>query len=232
MNVSFCGLSRRTGEKSTRETPLLLCVIHLHYTEEGSAKVPAIATAESRTALSLRLPSDVIERVYAYASSQRITKTDAFLHFLRLGMGLDEQTHPSADVSVTSRLDDMMALIRAQHERMTRGGVSNETERRAQEALVRDAVRRASAEYSAIKRAYLFGSFARGDFREGSDVDVRLIIDRNEHFTLTDLARYAKRVETLSGREADVVTSDHIKNEALARSIENEKVLVYEREER
>ena len=44
------------------------------------------STAVPRVPLSLRLPVQVVESVDAYACEQRISKTDAFLHFVTKGM--------------------------------------------------------------------------------------------------------------------------------------------------
>ena len=77
--------------------------------------------------------------------------------------------------------------------------------------------------------AYLFGSFARGSQTAGSDVDVRLVIDRGEGFTLRELSHFAKIVQQETGRECDVVSAADVANEALAAAIDREKVLVYER---
>ena len=77
--------------------------------------------------------------------------------------------------------------------------------------------------------AYLFGSFARGSQTAGSDVDVRLVIDRGEGFTLRELSHFAKIVQQETGRECDVVSAADVANEALAAAIDRERVLVYER---
>ena len=44
------------------------------------------SSAPKRVPLSLRLPVQVVESVDRYASENRMSKTDAFLHFLRRGM--------------------------------------------------------------------------------------------------------------------------------------------------
>ncbi|WP_283170943.1 type II toxin-antitoxin system RelB/DinJ family antitoxin [Curtanaerobium respiraculi] len=93
------------------------------------------------------------------------------------------------------------------------------------------AIADASSAFPAIERAWLFGSFATGSQNAQSDIDVRLDLDRESgSFTLNDVANFAKRVERLTGREVDVVTSRVIGNKNLAAAIEKEGVLVYERE--
>ena len=50
----------------------------------------------------------------------------------------------------------------------------------------------------------VFGSVARGDEREGSDVDFLVALEPGR--TLLDLARLELRLERLLGRRVDVVT--------------------------
>lgn len=96
---------------------------------------------------------------------------------------------------------------------------------------VREAIAQAAAAFPAIRKAYLFGSFARGTFGDESDVDVRIEYDADGSFSLRELAQFQKRIEQATGREVDVVSARRLKNESLEAAIEREKVLVYEREE-
>ncbi|WP_165170841.1 nucleotidyltransferase family protein [Adlercreutzia sp. ZJ242] len=96
---------------------------------------------------------------------------------------------------------------------------------------VREAVAQAAAAFPAIRKAYLFGSFARGTFNDESDVDVRIEYDADGSFSLRELAQFQKRIEQATGREVDVVSAKRLKNRNLEAAIEREKVLVYEREE-
>ena len=54
----------------------------------------------------------------------------------------------------------------------------------------------------------MFGSFARGDFDEKSDVDI--LIEPPEGFSLFDLAGLHLGLEDILGRKVDVVTYDSI----------------------
>ncbi|MBI5227078.1 nucleotidyltransferase domain-containing protein [Candidatus Micrarchaeota archaeon] len=56
---------------------------------------------------------------------------------------------------------------------------------------------------SHIKRAYLFGSFARGQ-KKYNDIDIA--IDPPKGFTLLDLSRIANSIEDQTGRNIDLVT--------------------------
>jgi len=60
-----------------------------------------------------------------------------------------------------------------------------------------------------IKKAAVFGSFARGDFDDKSDVDI-LIEPPDEEFSLLDLARLKVGLEDALGRQIDLVTYDSI----------------------
>ena len=109
------------------------------------------------------------------------------------------------------------------------GGASAPQEERKKAA---NAVAEAAAEFPAIRQAFLFGSFARGDYQETSDIDIRIEYDGSHAFSLYDLARFSKSIERATGRSVDVVSAKIIKNESLAAAIERDKVLVYERKER
>ena len=54
-----------------------------------------------------------------------------------------------------------------------------------------------------IQRLALFGSYARGDAAEGSDVDVLVEVDPSLGLRFVDLA---ERIETMLGARADVVS--------------------------
>lgn len=68
---------------------------------------------------------------------------------------------------------------------------------------MREAIIEAAAE-SGAREVRVFGSVARGEEREGSDVDLLVTLDPGR--TLLDLARLEVRLEDLLGRRVDVVT--------------------------
>ncbi len=102
-------------------------------------------------------------------------------------------------------------------------------DREGERARVFDAVAQECARFAAITKGYAFGSFARGDFTEESDVDVRLEYDKAAPFTLFEVSQFQKHLERACGRSVDVITAKGVKNPNLAAAIEREKVLVYER---
>jgi len=68
---------------------------------------------------------------------------------------------------------------------------------------LRDDIRRAAADNGA-RDVRVFGSVARGEEREGSDVDFLVAVEPGR--SLLDLARLELRLEQLLGRRVDVVT--------------------------
>lgn len=68
---------------------------------------------------------------------------------------------------------------------------------------LREEIRRAAAENGA-RDVRVFGSVARGEERDGSDVDFLVALEPGR--SLLDLARLELRLERLLGRPVDVVT--------------------------
>ena len=75
-----------------------------------------------------------------------------------------------------------------------------------------------------IKKAAVFGSFARGDFDDKSDVDF-LIEPPDEDFSLLDLARLKVALEERLGRKVDLVTYDSIYEPIKDRIIKENKLI-------
>ena len=179
----------------------------------------SIVAREPRTAVSLRLPSELVNAVEQFASEHRLSRTDAFLHFLNRGIESEKRaTEDDALARIEQKVSETLRLIQG------RQGIANDKQ------LVTDKIREVCSRFPNIERAYLFGSFARGTYSENSDVDIRLDIDASCVFNLRDLEHFSKQVEQLTGRSADVVTARTIKNTALREAIERDKELIYERE--
>lgn len=81
---------------------------------------------------------------------------------------------------------------------------------------------------TAILRAWLYGSFARGEERDDSDVDILIEIDPRAQVSLLTLSRYSLDMKTLVGREVDLVEEGCLKPFARP-SAEQDKYLIYER---
>ena len=147
--------------------------------------------------------------------------------FLRLGLEWSggEESSTAQLSSLAEKLDKILYFVSLDGEELGDECSVDEKEKAKQ------AIREVSAQFPAIKKAYLFGSFARGTFTDNSDIDIRVKLDRSIPFNLRDLAQYSKRIERVCGREVDVVSSKKIKNKQLEAAINQDKELVYERKE-
>ena len=78
-----------------------------------------------------------------------------------------------------------------------------------------------------VFRAFVFGSYARGDAREKSDVDIILELDYSRHigFGIVDMKN---DIEKIMKKPVDVLTSLSI-DPYMKSFIDNDKVLIYER---
>jgi hypothetical protein len=60
-----------------------------------------------------------------------------------------------------------------------------------------------------VRELWLFGSVARGDARDASDVD--LLVDFTAPVTLFEFLRLQRHLESVLGRKVDLVTRDALK---------------------
>ncbi|MCL2766775.1 MAG: nucleotidyltransferase domain-containing protein [Peptococcaceae bacterium] len=89
---------------------------------------------------------------------------------------------------------------------------------------IREIVKEIAPQYG-IKQVYLFGSYARGDATEESDVDIRVVGGNIP--TLFELGGlYEDLIESL-GRRVDVVLTKNIKS-GFYDVIRDEEVLIYD----
>lgn len=79
-----------------------------------------------------------------------------------------------------------------------------------------------------VNRAWVFGSFARGEENENSDVDLLVDYDKSAGLSLLTIVRYQLDMEKLIGREVDLIESHSLKPFAVP-SAERDKYLIYER---
>lgn len=90
---------------------------------------------------------------------------------------------------------------------------------------IKKAVAKVGKQYG-IKSAYLFGSYAKGEANEGSDVD--LIIERGDIQTYTDLNGFRFDLIDELGADVDVLTTGGVKKRFFD-LIKNDRVLMYAR---
>lgn len=86
------------------------------------------------------------------------------------------------------------------------------------------------AEYFKTKpvlKAWLFGSFARGEETANSDVDILVVLDHSQPVGLEFFGMYEDLKELL-GRNVDLVTERSLASFA-RKSVERDRRLVYER---
>lgn len=98
------------------------------------------------------------------------------------------------------------------------------------EAMTTEAMTRLIADYfrtQPVLKAWLFGSFARGEQREDSDVDLLVELDPSAHVGLRFFGMWGD-LERLLGRPVDFVADGSLAPYARA-SAEYDKKLIYER---
>ena len=79
-----------------------------------------------------------------------------------------------------------------------------------------------------VTKAWVFGSFARGEETSSSDLDLLVDYDKLAHVSLLDIIRYKLDIEHTINREVDLVTNGSLKPFAVP-SAERDKYLIYER---
>ena len=79
-----------------------------------------------------------------------------------------------------------------------------------------------------VLKAYLFGSYARGEADEKSDIDLLVDLDYSQHIGFSFFGMYID-LEKLLKRKVDVIPSDGV-SKRIAPFIEKDKKLIYARE--
>ena len=79
-----------------------------------------------------------------------------------------------------------------------------------------------------IEKAWLFGSYARGEETAKSDVDILVRFIESAEISLFDHIRIMQKLEKIIQKKVDLVEDGGIKNFAKD-SVEKEKILIYER---
>lgn len=81
-----------------------------------------------------------------------------------------------------------------------------------------------------IKKAWVFGSFSRGEEREDSDIDLLVQYDRSKHKVgLFTIIRIQQHLQQILGRNVDLVEEGTLMPFAVE-SANRDKILIYERD--
>ena len=78
-----------------------------------------------------------------------------------------------------------------------------------------------------VVKAWLFGSFARGEETQMSDVDILVVLDHSQPVGLKFFGMW-NDLEQLLDRRVDLVTENSLADFA-RESVERDKILIYER---
>lgn len=79
-----------------------------------------------------------------------------------------------------------------------------------------------------ILKAWVFGSYARGEQTPDSDVDILVDFDPNENFGLFKIVAIIDSLKQILGKEIDLVDRNQV-FPAFQKNIEKDKILIYER---
>ncbi|MBQ6065128.1 MAG: nucleotidyltransferase family protein [Prevotella sp.] len=79
-----------------------------------------------------------------------------------------------------------------------------------------------------VNRAWLFGSFARGEETPASDVDLLVEFDHSSPIGLFRYARMHREMEELLGRKVDLVEEGTLRP-AASQTANKDKIIIYER---
>jgi predicted nucleotidyltransferase len=80
-----------------------------------------------------------------------------------------------------------------------------------------------------IEKAWVFGSYSRGEETHESDIDILVRFDNNADITLFKYVRMINALQNLLHKKVDLVEEGQLKDFAKA-SAEQNKILIYERE--
>lgn len=181
----------------------------------------ALKEASAKKSISLRVPSSVLEDVDAYAESESLSRTEAFLYFVVRGLEDEQNKNDVTMKDLMGKLNSIEAFLLDPSAVASSGVLSLEN--------ITMATSKAASLFPDISKVWLFGSYAQGTATKESDIDLRIELNSDATFSLYDLARFTKQIERLTHKEVDVVSARKIKNKNLAQAIEKEKVLIYER---
>jgi predicted nucleotidyltransferase len=76
-------------------------------------------------------------------------------------------------------------------------------------------------------KAWIFGSFSRGEQTADSDIDILVVLDESQHVGMKFFGMY-EDLKALLGRNVDLVTDRSLASFA-RESVDRDKILIYER---
>ena len=79
-----------------------------------------------------------------------------------------------------------------------------------------------------VLKAWLFGSYSRGEQRPDSDVDILFVPDMSKKFSLFTLGGMYMDLKDILNREVDLIPEESLLPFA-KESADNDKILIYER---
>ena len=79
-----------------------------------------------------------------------------------------------------------------------------------------------------VLKAWLFGSYSRGEERADSDVDIFFVPDMSQKFSLLTLGGMYMDLKDILNREVDLIPEDSLLPFA-KEDAEHDKILIYER---
>lgn len=79
-----------------------------------------------------------------------------------------------------------------------------------------------------MRKAYIFGSYARNEASKDSDLDILVDIDSNENVSLFEFGRMLEDLKELLKVDIDLVAEDSL-SKHIKPFIDKDKILIYER---
>lgn len=79
-----------------------------------------------------------------------------------------------------------------------------------------------------VRKAYIFGSYARNEASKDSDLDILVDIDSNENVSLFEFGRMLEDLKELLKVNIDLVAEDGL-SKHIKPFIDKDKILIYER---
>ena len=79
-----------------------------------------------------------------------------------------------------------------------------------------------------VLKVWIFGSYARGEQTEESDIDILILPDKSQHFSLFTLSEMYEDLKELLKCEVDLITDGGLMPFA-RESADRDKILIYER---